>query len=150
MISADSNVFIYLSDDSAPIKQRAALAITARLQSVDAAISLQVVGEVRHVLRRKFGHSGWRASEVAHNLLRTYSTFGYSRRAVERALEQSAVGRLSYWDALLLAAADEAGCTTFFSEDMQDGGRWGRMEIVNPFAPDGVSPRAREVLEGER
>ncbi len=49
-------------------------------------------------------------------------------------------------DALLLSAADAAGCTALFTEDMSDGARFGRVEIVDPFAPDGLSARAQELL----
>lgn len=42
--------------------------------------------------------------------------------------------RFQFYDALMLAAALEAGCTTFYSEDMQDGQVIeGTMTIKNPF-----------------
>jgi predicted nucleic acid-binding protein len=37
------------------------------------------------------------------------------------------------YDALMLAAALEASCTVFYSEDMQDGHVIDRMTICNPF-----------------
>ncbi len=58
-----------------------------------------------------------------------------------------ATGRLSYWDALMLASAREAGCSAFISEDLQDGARLFGMEIVNPFGAQGPSPRAIELLD---
>jgi predicted nucleic acid-binding protein len=61
-------------------------------------------------------------------------------------LAQSAAGRLSYWDALLLASCAQAGLTVLLSEDMQDGFKLGGVEVVNPFGPSGLSARAREVL----
>jgi predicted nucleic acid-binding protein len=42
---------------------------------------------------------------------------------------------VSYWDALILAAALAAGCDTLYSEDMQDGQIFeGRLTVKNPFA----------------
>lgn len=40
---------------------------------------------------------------------------------------------LSIYDALIVAAAQEAGCDTLFTEDMQHGRRFGSLAIVNPF-----------------
>ena len=43
---------------------------------------------------------------------------------------------LSIYDALIVAAALEAGCDTLFSEDMQHQRAFGAMRIVNPFLHD--------------
>jgi predicted nucleic acid-binding protein len=40
---------------------------------------------------------------------------------------------ISASDALIVAAALEAGCDTLFSEDMQHGRKFGGLTIVNPF-----------------
>ena len=62
-----------------------------------------------------------------------------------------ASGRLSYWDALLLTSAREIGVKVMLSEDMQDGFRFGVIEVVNPFAPEGgLSVRARLLFEVAR
>ena len=42
--------------------------------------------------------------------------------------------RLSWYDALIVAAAMEAGCHTLYSEDLQDGQKFGELRIENPFA----------------
>lgn len=41
--------------------------------------------------------------------------------------------KLSYWDAMIVAAARASGCTTLYTEDMQDGRIIDRLHIVNPF-----------------
>lgn len=148
MITTDSNVFVYLYDDLAPEKRATAEFVVRALAERRTAVALQVVGEVQNVLRRKFKVPTWKAAQVGYNLLQTFETFAYSRDAVDRALGQLSAGHHSYWDALLLASADEAGCTILLSEDMGGGERLGNVEIVNPFARDGgLSARARELLE---
>lgn len=148
MITADSNVFVYLYDDRAPEKRATAEQVVRALSGRRSLLALQVVGEVQNVLRRKFKAPSWQAAQAGYNLLLTFETFAYSRNAVDRALGHLSTGRFSYWDALLLASADEAGCTVLLSEDMQDGDRLGNVEISNPFASDGgLSARARELLE---
>jgi mRNA-degrading endonuclease toxin of MazEF toxin-antitoxin module len=47
---------------------------------------------------------------------------------------------LSVWDALIVQAGIDAGCSLLFSEDLQHGRRFGELEIVNPF----IAPRAHE------
>ena len=51
------------------------------------------------------------------------------------------------WPSLLLAACARAGITTLLSEDMRDGSVFQGVQIVNPFSPQGLSPRARELLQ---
>jgi predicted nucleic acid-binding protein len=43
--------------------------------------------------------------------------------------------QLSYWDAAIIAAARQAGCTEVLSEDMNAGQDYGGVRVVNPFAP---------------
>ncbi len=40
---------------------------------------------------------------------------------------------VSFWDSLIIAAALESGCTTLYSEDMQNGLKIDCLTIVNPF-----------------
>jgi predicted nucleic acid-binding protein len=43
-----------------------------------------------------------------------------------------------FYDALIIASALESGCTTLFSEDLQDGQVVeGRLTICNPFGTSG-------------
>jgi predicted nucleic acid-binding protein len=41
--------------------------------------------------------------------------------------------RLSYWDALIIAAAGELGCHTLYSEDFQNDQDYGGVKALNPF-----------------
>ena len=47
------------------------------------------------------------------------------------ALQQSS--RMPVWDALIVQAALDAGCTTLYTEGLQHGMRFGSLELVNPF-----------------
>lgn len=49
------------------------------------------------------------------------------------AAETAARHRLSYWDGAILAAAERLGATTLYSEDLNDGQRYGSVTVVNPF-----------------
>jgi predicted nucleic acid-binding protein len=142
----DANIFVYLLDAREPRKQGAALQLVPLLQTRGATVALQCVGETYSALVRRLKRAPWEAAQAARNIMASFTTFGSSESAVERALAEAMAGRFSYWDALLLASAHEAGCSLCFSEDMADGARLGSVEVVHPFDSKGLSRRAREVL----
>ena len=147
MITADTNVFVHLWDTVTPGKQRTAQAAIAHVQGQDGPVGLQVVGELQNILRRKLRQSPAQAAARARLLLSVFSNFRASETNVDEALTLMERGALSYWDALLVTAARDAGCRVMLSEDMQDGARFGELEIVNPFGPAGApSARLRALL----
>lgn len=85
------------------------------------------------------------ARERTLKLMSVFDTFAHSPNAIRAALEESARRRLSFWDAVLLASAAEAGCSAIMSEDMKDGIRLGSIVVVNPFA-GGLSAKAQEIM----
>jgi predicted nucleic acid-binding protein len=148
MLSADTNVFVYLFDGAHAEKQRTARSVVARLMDLDAALPLQVVGEFQNVLRRKLGVPVWLAAQEGRNLLEAFDSLLPSRKAAEQALALMAAGRCSYWDGLLVACCAEAGVRTLLSEDLRDGADIFGVHIVNPFSSaGGLSDTAREVLD---
>ena len=53
---------------------------------------------------------------------------------------------IQFYDALIVASAEEAGCNTLYSEDMEDGAVYGTVRVVNPFAEGrkpSSAPRAK-------
>jgi len=146
-LTADTNVFVYTVDQRDTLKQTAARTVYGELARTRQPLALQVVGEFQNALRRSLGMPPAAASQDARNLLVAFPTFGYDAACVNLALAHAGAGRFSYWDALLLAACSRAGVEVLLSEDMQDGGTFAGVRIINPFSADGLSPRAREILE---
>jgi predicted nucleic acid-binding protein len=147
MITADTNVLVYVSDDSEPLKQRIAAQIMRQLAERRQPIGLQVIGELQNALRRKLRHTPAAAAGAARHVLQSFDIFSPTETAAGEALTLLAAGRLSYWDALLVLSAAEVGVIALLSEDMQNGAVIGGVEIVNPFGPNGLSDRARQLLE---
>ena len=54
-------------------------------------------------------------------------------RVIERAWYWMDAAQISYWDALILASAEQAGCKYLLSEDFQAGRTYGEVTVVNPF-----------------
>jgi predicted nucleic acid-binding protein len=49
------------------------------------------------------------------------------------AMELHAFDRLSFWDAVVMRSAQQAGCGVLYSEDLQNGRRFGSVRVVKPF-----------------
>ena len=96
---------------------------------------MQVLNECASVLSRKAGLD-WREIAGVLRDVRTLvdAVLPLSVATHERALELAGQGGLSFYDALIVASALEAGADRLLSEDMQVGRRFGDLEIVNPFA----------------
>ena len=147
MITADTNIFVYTVDARDALKQEIAQRVVASLKQHGYRLPLQVVGEFQNAVTRKLKMPYALAASIASTILTGFPTFPATRSAAAAALVEMAAGRLSYWDALMLASAAEAGCTVMLSEDMQGGATIFGLEIVNPFGVDGVSPHAVKFLQ---
>ena len=124
----DTNILVYAATSDA--KKQQAVECLGR----GGVASVQVLNEFVHVARRKLRH-GWPQVELALGLFRatleevvpiTLTTHG-------NAVSLSRDHGVSFWDALIVASAIEAGCDTLYSEDMQHGRSIGGLAIVNPF-----------------
>jgi predicted nucleic acid-binding protein len=125
----DTNVLVYavLSDDPrCPTAER--------LLAAGGAISVQVLNEFANVARGKLKWP-WRDIEAMLALVRSRSgrVRDISLSTHEAAIALARDHGLAFYDALIVAAAIEAGCDTLFTEDMQHGRKFGRLTIVNPF-----------------
>ena len=124
----DTNILVYTAASDAR-KQQAVECL-----SRGGCVSVQVLNEFVHVARRKLRHD-WSQIELALGLFRASLddvvpvTLNTHNAAVSLAREHG----LSFYDALIVAAAIEAGCDTLYSEDMQHGRAFGGLSIVNPF-----------------
>lgn len=97
-------------------------------------ISVQVLNEFANVTRRKLRWSWPRIEEGLDAVQQLCGaprplTLNTHRSAIDIARRHG----FSVYDALIVAAALEAGCTTLYSEDMQDGQRIHGITIRNPF-----------------
>jgi len=142
----DSNILIYFVDRRDPTKHRLAQEIVRHAPTLDCLLTHQALGEFFNAARYKLRMPGAVVAEFVREWSSVFPSTGSSLSAVRAAVALAAPGRLAYWDAMLLATADEAGCTVVLSEDMQDGMRVGSVFVRNPFAGEHLSAAARRVL----
>ena len=134
MIFIDTNVFVYAMLGQDPSKMRRARALLAELRQAEAGVlSLQVLRELASVLYRK---SGWPDALVrkAVEEVMEFRCVRESMETLKRGMTLKARHGLQFYDALVVAAAEEAGCDTVYSEDMGNGAVYGGVRVVNPFA----------------
>lgn len=133
----DSNVFVYLFDDTDERKRRAARRIVeSGLQSNSASISYQVVQETLNVVtspKMAAPMGAEDAKSFMDEALMPLWRVSPSPALYRRALDVRSRYRYGLYDSLIIAAALEAGCARLYSEDMQDGQEIEGLTIQNPF-----------------
>jgi predicted nucleic acid-binding protein len=143
----DTNILVYSVDRGAGTRHSLAIAIVDRAADVGCRLTLQAISEFYAAVTRMGIMPPQRAALLADSWLSIFQCAAGSASAIQTALANSVAGRASYWDALLIASAAEAGCTLILTEDLQNGSRLGTVEIHNPFDPaGGLTARVCQLL----
>jgi predicted nucleic acid-binding protein len=132
----DTNIFVYSLDVTVPAKsRRAAKLIRDGLDSGNGIVSYQVVQEFFNVAFRRFAQpmSAFAAEEYLNTVFRPLLSVHTSPALFVSALQNYAQHHLSWYDSLIVAAAQEGGCSILYSEDMPHGRRIDDLRIENPF-----------------
>ena len=133
MVFFDSNVLVYIAINQDAAKKKVALQLVASaIENQSGYISIQVLREVANCLFKK-------SNDSIEHIRETLSGFDAldcldeSRDLLDRAIDMKDEYGIQFYDALIVAAAEAAGCETLYSEDMGDGQTYGGILIVNPF-----------------
>lgn len=131
----DTNVLVYAHDADAGDRHAMAKAHLAQLwDSREGVLSTQVLQEFYAVVTRKFkppmSRAKARAIVAAYGEWCAVATEPQLIVSASRLEEEHTV---SFWDALIVQAAIQAGAERLMSEDLQDGRRFGTLAIHNPF-----------------
>jgi predicted nucleic acid-binding protein len=125
----DTNVLVYAALSNDPRCPTA-----ERLLAAGGTVSVQVLNEFANVARGKLK---WAWPDIEAMLALVRSRMGRVRELSvlthEAALALARDHGLGVYDALIVAAALDAGCDTLFTEDLQHGRKFGSLTIVNPF-----------------
>ncbi|MEI6415403.1 MAG: PIN domain-containing protein [Pseudomonadota bacterium] len=125
----DSNIVLYALGDDESKSGRANALLATRPH-----ISIQVINECSHVLRRKLL---WPPAKVAEELSVVIGLVRLENISIVQIRSAWVLaGRYGFghYDSLIIASALAAGCATLYTEDMQHGQVIeGQMTLVNPF-----------------
>ncbi len=137
-IFVDTNVWVYAVDAADPVKRERALEATAPALGRDLVVSTQVLTEFYAVVTRKLSVPvPLDDAEAMVRQLTALPVVAIDASLVVSAVAASREWQISIWDALILRAAEIAGCRRVLSEDLADGTRYGLVVVENPF----VNPR---------
>jgi len=136
-VFVDTNVLLYAHDPRNPDKQAAAekwLQLCWRAQV--GRISTQVLNELYVNLRRVAPSLPVEQARALVKRYRGWKPWTVDDATVDLAWALQDRFLLSYWDALMAAAAQQSGCTFLLTEDLQHEQCLGSVQIINPFLTD--------------
>lgn len=95
-------------------------------------VSTQVLAETYSVARKRLSLEHREAAAIVERLARL-QVVGTDTRIVMSAIDLAGERQIAHWDALMIRAAQVAGCGRLLTEDMQDGARFDDLVLENPF-----------------
>ena len=134
-VFVDTNVLVYVRDRTDEEKQRRAAEWMAALwEERTGRLSAQVLQEYYVTLTRKLDPPRPR-EDVREDVasLRAWQPLAPDHETFEVAWEIEDRFGLSWWDALIVAAAQRAGCPWLLTEDLQDGQTILGVRVIDPF-----------------
>jgi len=132
----DTNVFVYKFDTREPEKtRRASDLIRTAVASKRGVVSYQVVQEFFNIALTRFDKpfSIGEAEDYLSFTFKPILAVHSSPRLFLEALHIQKQHQFSWYDALIVAAAQEVNCSILYTEEMQHGRRIGDLKIENPF-----------------
>jgi predicted nucleic acid-binding protein len=134
-VFVDTNVLVYAYDKHEPQKQRKAQRLLADgIEQENLFLSVQVLGEFFNVVTRHIPQpmSPDETQEII-NSLSILPVQEIDLAMVNRAIDTHQTYQISYWDSLIVSAAERAGCTMIVSEDLSAGQAYHNIRVINPF-----------------
>ena len=132
-IFLDTNILVYVYDLRYPQKQaKAHELVRSIIRRQTGVISTQVLQEFASVALTKLHHS---VESIIHELIlfESLEVVQVNPKLIRQGVELIERYKIHFWDAILLAAAQEARCDQLFSEDFPDGAAYGNVRVVNPL-----------------
>ncbi len=132
----DTNILLYAHDSEAGRKGEIATEwIKPLWESGNGVLSIQVLQEFYVNVTRKIARP--LSIPQAREILRIYRAWIKHDTTIDtvlRATEISELVQISFWDSLIIASAEQAGCGELLSEDLNAGQVIAGVKVINPFA----------------
>lgn len=130
----DTNVLVYAHDNREEYKQEVAKRILHDLsQQRSGTLSMQVLQEFYNTVTRKLAIP--LPKDEARGVVEDFAYWcvATTPEEIKRAFQIEDEARISFWDALIFAAAIKSGAKRILSEDLNDGQVIAGIQVVNPF-----------------
>lgn len=131
----DTNILVYAHDRGAGLKHERARQLLEHLwDSGQGVLSTQVLQELCINLRRKVTPP--LPINSIRGLILDYMSWEIvvnTPASVTHALDIEVRYETSFWDALILQAAESSGAGVLYSEDLNAGQQYGPVQVINPL-----------------
>ena len=131
----DTNILMYAHDNAAGEKHERAKTLVEELwRERKGVVSTQVLQELAVNLRRKAARplDAKATREIVADYL-TWQVVVNGGESILEALDLEARFQISFWDALIVQAAQASGAEILYSEDLSDGQTYGTVRVINPL-----------------
>src|SRR5262245_54595208 len=131
----DTNILMYAHDNAAGEKHERAKTLVEELwRERKGIVSTQVLQEISVNLRRKAGRplDARATREIVADYL-TWQVVVNGGESILEALDVETRYQISFWDALVVQAAQASGVEILYSEDLSDGQTYGSVRVINPL-----------------
>ena len=131
----DTNILMYAHDKAAGAKHERAKALVEELwRGRTGVVSTQVLQELSVNLRKKVRQpvDAKATRDIVVDYL-TWQVIVNGGEAILDALDIEKRYEISFWDALIVQAAQSSGAEVLYSEDLADGQRYASIHVLNPF-----------------
>jgi predicted nucleic acid-binding protein len=130
----DSNVLVNAYDASNPQKQSIAQALVERAVGGEGMASTQVLAEFAATLLHKITPpANPEAVTAILDSLGPIKLIAPDAGIVRRAVEARSTYGVHFYDGMIVAAAERAGCERILSEDLNPGQKYFGVTVINPF-----------------
>ncbi|HUK01484.1 MAG TPA: PIN domain-containing protein [Steroidobacteraceae bacterium] len=134
-VFVDTNILVYAHDADAGVKRDRAIEKLRQLWETDTGrLSVQVLQEFYVNVTRKLTTRV--ARSTAREVVSAYGAWVREPTTAETVLRASDIAELaqiSFWDALIVAAAEQSGAAELLSEDLNDGQEIAGIKVINPL-----------------
>jgi predicted nucleic acid-binding protein len=131
----DTNILMYAHDTSAGEKHNRAKALVEELwRDRTGVVSTQVLQELSVNLRKKVRRP--LDAKATRDIVADYLTWQVIVNGGDSILEAIDLEfryQISFWDALVIQAAQLSGAEILYSEDLSDGQQYGSVRVINPL-----------------
>ena len=128
----DSNVLVYAYDVSSPQKREIAQKLVVRAINGEYIASTQVLAEFAATLIHKISANPYDVNAILDTLA-PIKLILPDHGVVRRAVEAHKIYGVHFYDGMIVAAAERAGCTRIWSEDLNPGQEYFGVVVENPF-----------------
>ncbi len=134
----DTNILVCAYDQHEPGKQKIAQKwVTDGIEKESLLLSVQVLGEFFNVVTRQIPQP--MTSDGVREIIAIVSYLPVQEVdlvMVNRAIDTRKRYQISYWDALIVSAAERTGCRLILSEDLSDDQTYHNIAVHNPFTEE--------------